>query len=89
MKAVWKFEIATAGLNEISMPFGSQPLVVQERDGKAQLWCLCDTEMKVYEVRRFRFLRTGDAVPETNIVYIGTAQVSEGEFIYHLFEVRP
>jgi hypothetical protein len=89
MKVVLQFEIPMSGLQEVNMPFGAQPLSVQEWDGGVKLWCLCDPEMTLTETRSFRLLRTGEESQENSLAFIGTVQVNDGEFVLHLFEVKP
>ena len=88
MKKIWKFEIHADDLFTITLPKGAKPLSVQEQNGQAQLWCLCDPKETVYEDRKFRLAGTGHPITEENLDFIGTFQLLGGRLVLHLFEVK-
>jgi hypothetical protein len=88
MKTVWKFEIKPDDIIEISLPVGAKPLTVQEQNGGAQLWCLCNPNKTTYETRKFRLAGTGHIIYENILAFIGTFQLDNGSLVFHLFEVK-
>jgi hypothetical protein len=69
------------------MPKGYQILSVEMQNGIICLWALVDPEQPL-EVRDIRIAGTGDAIKETEIVFIGTVLLHGGSRVYHIFEVK-
>jgi hypothetical protein len=88
MTTVWKYNIAIDDYQQFAMPSGAQPLCVQMQGSFAQLWALVDPDAQV-ETRYFRLAGTGHQIDDTNPRYIGSFQMNNGVFIFHLFEIDP
>lgn len=86
MKTVWKFPLETMDRARVSMPYGSQILSFQSQYNVATIWALVDTNAPMVE-REFLMVGTGHQHPVDAGAFIGTFQVSEGMFVFHVFEV--
>lgn len=72
----------------VPMPGNAELLDVQMQHGRPVLWALVDTDQPVGEGCRFVVYGTGAPVnPALSLKYVGTFQVNEGIFVWHLFEV--
>lgn len=95
MKTIYKYKI-TAGLNVIDMPYNAKILSVQTQDNDPHIWALVDTEHP-NEARSFFPIGTGwdneKELKKQNLhlklhKYIGTFQLPNFGFVFHLFEVK-
>ena len=85
-KKIWKYPIDTMENDlTIEMPEDSELLYFDVQKEIPTLWVLVNTEKK-FEKRYFRVLGTGDSIEDDNLDYIGSIQLVEGDFIFHLFE---
>ena len=89
MKAIWKysFDLNTTEY-AFQIPQGAKPLHVREQRGTMCMWLLVDTE-KPKERRIFVIQGTGHelSIDTDKAVYIGTAFMDSGNFVFHIFEV--
>jgi hypothetical protein len=90
MKAVWKYPLTGwgAGSNvryEIKMPGGATVLTLQDQGGVSTLWAEVDPDSPAV-TRIFEWAGTGHPVPDGG-VYVGTALVQGGAYVFHLYEV--
>lgn len=73
---------------ELRLPTGAKVLHVghQPREGDHVLvvWAECD--FAAMQVRQVRVVATGEYVPD-GYEHVGTVQI--GEFVWHLYQVRP
>jgi serine/threonine-protein kinase len=70
----------------IELPEGAQILCVQTQNGSPFIWAMVDPSRASVR-RRLRMVATGDNIAESNqLVYIGTFQLEQGAYIFHLFE---
>lgn len=63
-------------------------LSVEHRDGTldaVDMWALVDCDAEA-ELRTFCVFGTGHPVPDSELDYIGTAQVHNGQLVFHVFE---
>lgn len=51
------------------------------------MWFLVDREEVAFEVRTFNCYGTGHRIDATRALYLGTLQMNDGQFVWHLFEV--
>ena len=88
MRTIWKYEINIEDFFVLSMPIGSSILTLQIQRGKPCLWVSVDTEQPM-EARTFNIYGTGHPIPDKRSInnYIGTFQVHNGDFVFHIFEV--
>jgi hypothetical protein len=81
------------GYAETRLPTGAEILSVQNQKGHICIWYKWDLGAKEDEVELRAFLLTGtgweiDYEKFQLINFIGTVQIHEGDFIFHLFEVK-
>lgn len=87
-KQVWKFKIGLGGA-AIDMPKGAEILQVHEQYGEINIWALVyPNEEK--EERFFEVYGTGHDIVQNpcqpDLNYIGTAHLSNGSLVFHVFE---
>lgn len=87
MRRIWKFPLEIAYIQTLNMPAGAEILTVQMQGDKPQLWAFCDTLTEVKERRGIMIYGTGTAVPPEQGKYIATFQMSNGELVFHAFEL--
>jgi len=83
MKTIWKYELSTK--TEIDIPKGVEILDVQSQHERPQLWVLVDPANDK-EKRYFAIYGTGHKLPDNPGVYLGTFQIANNNFIFHVFE---
>ena len=90
MKAILKYQLDTADIQHITMPYGAEILTVQSHRGNICLWALVDWEAIPESLRTFRIYGTGHPLSSdsTYLVqnYIGTVQELNGSLVWHVFE---
>lgn len=84
MKTIWKFILKPE--IEIEMPKGTEILTVAAQRDEICLWAKVDPNMQ-REKRKFMTFGTGHDIPDIEMKYIGTSQLSGGALIFHTFEV--
>lgn len=82
-QVIWKARLGTDG--EVSMPKGAEILTVQTQHEIPCLWFKCDPSAEI-ETRKFSIIGTGHPITVDEGEYIGTFQVNDGAFVFHLFE---
>ncbi len=84
-KTIWKYTLERDC--KLDIPKGAQVLSVGEQSNRLRLWALVDTEAQNVE-RHFKVYGTGDEFPsDEEMKYIGTALLSYGTLVVHVFEV--
>ena len=86
-KVIWKYELVL-GLNEIKIPEGAEVLSVQTQHESICMWCLLNPQVDAKE-RWFEIYGTGHLVKYDMGVerkFLGTVQMSNADYIYHVFE---
>ena len=86
MKVIYKYEFPIATEVEIELPYNSRILTVRIQNGKPRLWAIIDTDEKSTGKRKFYVFGTGNPLPEfiTSLKHINT--ISDGKFVWHIFE---
>ena len=84
---VWKYAIVLTDTFTIPMPEGYLILSVQMQYGFPFVWALVNSSNKLVDVN-FRLAGTGHPISEKNLNFIGTFQMLEGRFVFHLFEMK-
>ena len=84
MKAIWKFPIVITDEQKVLMPKSAQILSVQVQHGTPCIWAICDAEEGKVE-RTFVIHGTGHTCGCVVEDFIGTFQMSDGDFVFHLF----
>lgn len=87
MKQVWKYQLLSAGLHQISAPIGVEFLSVQVQTGKPCIWALVDPDAKIQTIW-LRVAGTGEPIAEMITRFIGTFQLYGGTLVLHVFEVQ-
>ncbi len=87
MNKVFKYPVPTNDYFFLDLPRGAEILTVQVQDSRPQIWALVNPENPI-ESRNFHLAGTGDSINERNLIYIGTFQMSNGNNIWHLFEIK-
>ena len=82
---VWKYPLPIADEIRIELPQDARPLTVQMQNGEPWLWVLLNPDLPIY-VRTFVLAGTGHEIDQPG-AYIGTFQMADGAFVFHLFEV--
>ena len=83
---IWKYELKTTDVQEISMPVGAQLLCVQLQWCMPCLWALVDVNAPK-EKREIRIYGTGNPLPLEPGWYVGTYQSLDGCLIWHVFDL--
>lgn len=88
---IWKYDLNPNEGDQMScfleMPAQAKILTVQIQHGKPRLWALVDPN-RSKELRRFQVVGTGHPFePAPTAHHIGSFQMHEGTFIFHVFEV--
>lgn len=90
MKQILKYTLAP--VITLEMPRGAQILTVREYGDDICLWALVNPNAEK-EFRKFIAFKTEHNVPEPdegpqlNLTYCGSAHLSGGELVFHVFEV--
>lgn len=85
MKAIYKYPIAVIDEQTIEIPLGGQILAVQMQNEIPCMWVLVDPQHVIVK-RDFRIYGTGQQIPDSAGLYIGTFQLRGGMLVFHLFE---
>lgn len=87
MKTIWKFCLDLIEIQEIEIPKDAEILAVQTQNDQPCLWCLVKSDAKMVK-KIIRTFGTGHEIDEDfNGTYLGTYQLDEGNYVYHVFEV--
>ena len=86
MKVIHKYGLASSGRWDMSLPKGAKVLAVASQRNEPQLWALIDPS-KDDECRQFMVVPTGRSFDAERVVYIGTIQLDDGQFVGHVFEL--
>lgn len=88
MKTIHKYKLDIVGLPFAKMPAKAEILTLQLQNGIPCIWVLVDTQEETVE-RQFITFGTGEKLPDdtSNLKYVGTYQLHNGQLVLHLFEV--
>lgn len=81
---IWKYSVYPGGTT-LRMPAGAEILCVQPQHEDICMWARVHPDSEL-ETRRFRVFGTGHPMDEGQRKYLGTAQVWNGRFVWHVFE---
>lgn len=83
---IYKYQIDPTGIDFlISVDEGATLLSIQTQNNIAVMWFQIDTS-KPLVLRTFTVKLTGFEFDGTNLIYCGTFQLDNGEFVGHLYE---
>ena len=91
MEQIWKYVFdSNAVQHSWNIPKDAMVLHVREQHGFPCIWMLVETD-NVTELRTFEMTGTGTNIdfPTNKAVYLGTAFMDDGNFVFHIFEVTP
>jgi hypothetical protein len=87
-KVVLRFTLSLVDDPALTLPIGAKVLHIAEQKGQLRIWVeMSVADLRVVHTRRLLVLSTGDPVPDTAI-HLGTAICSDGELMWHVYEVR-
>jgi len=91
-KSIWKFSLEIISYQKLFMPKGAKILTVQSQYNAPYIWAICNIEEREKEERKFEIFGTGNPYYENHFFgmghnYIGTFQLDNGAFVWHLFEL--
>jgi hypothetical protein len=84
-KSIWKFQLHTEGA--VEMPIGAKVISAREQGDHICLWAEVDPKMGKVE-RWFSVYGTGWPLPDEPGEFIGTALLSGGALVFHVYERR-
>lgn len=91
MKRIFKYLVPEAAEQfELELPIFSEILTFQSQKEQFYILAIIEDEEDRTEKRYFRILGTGRPLITGKYKiqkYIGTAQIEEGELVFHLFEI--
>jgi hypothetical protein len=77
------------GVEEISMPFGSEPLSVQAQGDTLTVWAIVDPDARVPEFNRKQFMKICTGVECSQMLlkyrFLGTVQHPKEKYVIHVF----
>jgi len=85
---IWKFNLAVKSHQEINLPKGFKILNLQTQFESPTFWAMVDDDPDPNEMQTVRFatFNTGDTYePLNQMEYVGTYQMSAGNYVYHVF----
>ena len=87
METIWKYRLGAVSVETLAVPLGGGILCVQVQDEYPCLWIRVDpTKAKVE--RKIMIFGAGHDLPANAGEYIGTFQISNGDYIFHVFEEK-
>ena len=90
MKVIYKYLVPLTADFRLSLPPLAQVLSVQMQNGSPQMWVLQDANLaNSTQERRFMVIGTGHQIPDnlSSVHHLGTFQMNDGVFVWHVFEV--
>jgi hypothetical protein len=84
---VFKYPLEMTSDQMIEMPKGAAVLCVQAQGGLPKLWASVDPTAPRVK-RRFGIYGTGHEMPGFLAHYVGTFQMQDGAFVFHVFTDR-
>jgi hypothetical protein len=83
-ETVWKYTLPKT-MNEVEMPSGATVLMIGEQHNEICLWARVDPDA-AWETRRFQVVGTGHEDLVGGEIYLGSAHINNGNFVFHVFE---
>ncbi len=83
-EAVWKYELPAAE-NTVEMPHGATVLTIAGQHNRVCLWARVNPAAKK-ETRTFHVVGTGHPEVAGGETYLGSAQIHDGHYVFHVFE---
>lgn len=86
MFVIHKYPLPLQDAQNLRVPNGTQILTVQVQAGVPCLWVLKDMTQKIEENIYINIYETGREILRKPGKYIGTYQVNNGQYVFHVFE---
>ena len=83
-EVVWKYTLSEV-VNEVEIPAGATLLMVAEQHNEICLWAKVNPAAEK-ATRTFQVVGTGHAELDGTETYLGSAQLNNGNFVFHVFE---
>ncbi len=85
MTIVWKAVLQPVDVQQISVPQGAELLCAREQHERICVWFRCDPSAP-QSSRTVAIVGTGNGAPAADGRYLGTASLSGGALMFHVFE---
>jgi hypothetical protein len=86
-KKIFKYQLENTHFQKVEMPKGAEILCIQTQNEIPCIWALVEPNASL-TCRVFETFFTGHEVPENaNRKYVGTYQLANGAYVFHLFEL--
>lgn len=86
MKTIYKYQLKIDDQQVLELPKNRKILCVQVQYGVPSIWVELDNEDKELESVVINTYGTGHPMPNVEEIYIGTYQMHEGDYVFHVFE---
>jgi hypothetical protein len=83
-RTIWKFQLNPIARGVV-MPVGAKVLTAREQGDTICIWAEVDPDAEG-SMRHFVVYGTGHEMPDDPGTYIGTASLSGGRLIFHVYE---
>ena len=83
---IWKFPLSVIDKTVVAMPHSAQVLCVQVQNGMPYLWVIVRDTDAYKTTRTYSTYGTGQGHNEITGRYIGTYQLHDGAWVFHVFE---
>lgn len=87
-ETIWKFPLTEAWRTTLQLPVDATPLTVQLQRGHPMLWVRLNPDER-REAWAFYLYPTGGTMFNPSETYLATVQVAGGDYLFHVFYVRP
>jgi hypothetical protein len=84
-KTIWKYPLSVTERQRIQMPQGAEILTIQTQAEQPCIWVIVDPEQPK-EIRYLETFETGQEITDAPRKYLGSYQLKEGKFVFHVFE---
>ncbi len=84
-KVIFKYVLDITDRQTVLLPKYSKILTVQMQNGEACIWVLCDLNQP-YMSRIIKCYGTGNTIPDSLDLYLGTIQSNGGGLVWHFFD---
>jgi hypothetical protein len=85
-RTIWKYQLPVLERFDMALPVGAEILRIADQGGMLWMWVAVDTTAPVEE-RRFHAFKTGAAMPDIPLRYLGWAAIHiQAELALYFFE---
>ena len=90
MKTIYKYNLSFPidTIQEVEMPYGAQIISAKNQKEQICIWAIIDEEEERHEYRKFEICGTGTPIEsKKEMKFIDTVLMSQGTFVFHVFEL--